>query len=179
MRERKDIVLKPEWPIINFGDGTWGRVVEIKPDKNSDGVDVNIMKIIPGEMLIAIYDIPEDMLDEQRHVRVEIPACMISNVSISPAFPTYWCYLDIFGRACPGTQFLKGYIEAEKFMGMQKMMELKKSENAWLKEGYHKATTNNFKWMKEITSVTDMMSINLNQNPQNQPQVVGPLRTDT
>lgn len=176
MIERKDIALTPQWPIINFADGTWGRVVEIKPSKNADGVDTDVMKIIPGDLLIALYDIPNEMLDEQRHIRVEIPSVMIRNVSKSPAFPTYWCFLDIFGRPCPGTQFLTGYVEAEKIIGYQKMMDLKKAENAWLKEGYYKATTNNLKWMKELTSVTEMFNINIAQPSPNTPQIVGPVR---
>lgn len=179
MQERKDIKLLPQWPIINFGDGTWGRVIEIRPSKDAQGVDTNIMKIIPGEMLIAIYDIPDEMLDEQRHIRVELPAVMITNVSISPAFPTYWCYLDIFGRPCPGTQFLKGFIESEKLIGYQKMMDLKKAENAWLKESYYKASTNRMKELKEMVGIADMFNIQVGQQNTNQPTVVGPVRTET
>lgn len=178
MPERKDIALTPQWPEIHFGDGTWGRIVEIRPSKNPEGVDVNIMKIIAGEMLIALYDIPEEMLDEQRHIKVEIPTVMMTNISISPAFPKWWCYLDVFGRSCPGTRFLKGFIESEKIIGYQKMMDLLKAENAWLKERVSKATTNIYKQMKEMTSVTDMFNINIGPQQSNQPQVVGPVRGD-
>ena len=178
MIERKDIALTPQWPLIQFGDGTWGRVVEIKPSQNSEGVDTDVMKIIPGDLLIALHDIPQDMMDEQKHIKVEIPAVMIHNVSRNPAFPVYWCFVDIFGKTCPGTQFLTGYIEAEKMTGYQKMMDLKKAENAWLKEGYYKATTNSMKQMKEFATIADMFNINFPANQiSNSPQVVGPVRS--
>lgn len=179
MNERNDIAFKPEWPIINFGDGTWGRVVEIRPSKNSEGVDTYVMKILPGDLLIAFYDIPDEMINEERQIIVEIPSVMIHNVSISPAFPTYWCYLNIFGQTCPGTEFLKGHIEAEKIMGLQKMIDLKKAENAWFKEGYYKAVANNMKWMKDVQGVTDLFSINITQPaPPGQAHTVGPNRSD-
>lgn len=176
MNERKDNGFSPQWPVINFGDGTWARVIEIKPNKDSQGIDTNIMKIIPGPELIAIYDIPDDMMDDQHHIRIEIPCGFMSNVSISPAFPTYWCYVNIFGKDCPGTQFLKGFVDSQKILGYQKIMDSLKAENAWLKEKYYKASTNNFKWLNEISSVKDMMNINIQSGIPNQPQVVGPLR---
>jgi hypothetical protein len=102
----------------------------------------------------------------------------LSNISISPAFPTYWCYLDIFGRPCPGTEFLQGYIQAEKLIGYQKMMDLKKAENAWLKEKFYTASTNNFKWLSEMSSIKDMMNINITPQNAQQGQTVGPVRTE-
>lgn len=175
--ERKDISQKPEWPIIQFGDGTWGRIVEFKPSKNKDGVDTMILTILPGDILLALHDIPEEMLDEQRHIKIEMPTCMMENVSRNPAFPVYWCFLDIFGKTCPGTQFLKGFIDRDKIIGYQKIIESKTAENAWLREHYYKAAGNNLKWMKEITSITDLFNINMVQPAApNTPQVVGPIR---
>lgn len=177
MANTKEVAFKPEWPIINFGDGTWGRVIEIKPSKNSEGVDTYIMSIIPGDLLIAFYDIPDEMLDDEKHIVTEIPAEMVKNISISPAFPTYWCYVTIFGKSCPGTQFLKGFIEAEKIMGLHKMNDLLKAKCAWLTEMYNKAVTNNMRWLKEQASVADLFNINITpQTPTNQPQVTGPIR---
>lgn len=177
MIKKDNIGQTPQWPLIQFGDGTWGRVAEIGPSKNCEGVDTNVMAIIPGPELIALYNIPDEMLDEQRRIKSAIPCPMMSNVSINPSSPVYWCMTDIFARPCPGTQFLLGYIEAEKLIGYQKMMDLKKAENAWLKEGYYKATTNNIKQMKEMASIADMFNINFApQQTPGTPQTVGPIR---
>lgn len=176
MLERKDIAKSPEWPEIHFGDGTWARLWDTIPSQNSEGVEVTILKLIASEKLIARHNIPEDMIDEQRHIVSEIPSVMLVNLDPSPTSPKWLCYLDVFGRPCPATRYILGYIEAEKLIGLQKMLALKKAENAWLKESLYKATTNNMKWMKEQASVTDLFNINVqNVNP-NQPQQVGPVR---
>lgn len=143
MAQREDIKLEPKYPWICYGDGYMGLVISIMAGKDNEGKDVWKIRIIPTEELAKRHNIPLDALDPSNlSIQVEYPLETITQLSSDPIYPVYFCFLNFKGEDCPGTMFWKGKMDADKIMGLNKIIDLLKAENAYLTEQLQIARTN-------------------------------------
>ena len=147
--ERRDISLAPEYDWLVFGDGYFAQIIEIVMGKDSDNQPVWKMRIRPTIELIKKYNITTDSIDESRAVDVEYPVDMIQQLSKDPSHGVYFCFLNYLGETTDSTKFWKGFVDLEKMRGLRYMLELKNSENAFLKERLERALTNVRETIKE------------------------------
>lgn len=140
--ERKDISLTPNFPWIVFGDGYFAQVIEIVASKNTEGDDVYKMRILPTQELIKKYNITTDMFDESLTVSVEYSQEYVKVLSRDPSNSVYFCFLNFNGMETDATSYWKGYLDAEKVLGLKRRIELLKAENAYYRERYERAVSN-------------------------------------
>lgn len=176
--QRNDIKSQPVWPIIIFGDGKMGRMTDCRANQDSRGVITKIMKIMPTQDLVKEYDIPKDMIDENRLIRVELPESSIQQISNNPASPVFITYLNIFGQETIMSRMFKGYQDVLKIQAYEQRISLLTAENAYLTERVQKLTTQEMKFIKDdIVGVADLLRVEVNTTGTAQnPQAVGPVR---
>jgi len=150
MFERTDINLTPVWPWIMYGDGYMAQVISIVPDKDVDGQEVYKIVIIPTKELAKKHNLTLENLDQRNlSIKFEYPRDMVIPLSNDPSFPVYFCFLNVMGEDCPSTESLTGKIETEKIIGLRKIIQLLKSENAYLTEKLEKASSNVREFIKD------------------------------
>lgn len=175
MIERKDIALTPRWAWVLFGDGYMAEIVSMLPGKDPLGNDIWKLRVIPTEELAKRYAIGLDVLEEDMTTHAEYPLEMIKPLSSDPAWTVYFCFLNFRGQEVEATRFLKGYVDEKKIQDMKSMIDLKESENAYLRERLTIAETNMQEYIKRfVQGPADMM--NANAFAQMQQQMTNPVR---
>jgi hypothetical protein len=162
--------LSPDWPWIIFGDGYEAQVAGIMPSKDSHGKDVFKLTLVPTRELAKRYEIGMDLLDENLSLIREYPIDKIVLLNNDPAWTRYFCYLNFNGQPVPNTMTMASYQESEKIAGLRAMIDLIKSENAFLREMLEKAKTNVSQFIKEyvMAPASEMNIASIMQSQQNQ-----------
>lgn len=177
--ERTDITSELRFPLILFGDGYMGQILEMVPEKNQLNQDVWRIRLIPTNELAKKKKIGIEMLDDNRAFVREYPVEMIKAWSIDPAWTMYVCYLNVWGEETEATKYLKGKMDADMILALKQEISLLKARNAYLTEQNYKLKTNVRQYVQEdIMGIADLMNISINQAAQaNQPQLAGVIRT--
>lgn len=177
--ERKDISIERDYPWLVYGDGYMAKITDMVAVKNQNG-DSWKMKLIPIPHLIKAHNIGIEMVNPDQSIEVDYPIEMVKTLSSDPSFQVYFCYLNFWGQDTPATEFLKGKLNADRLLELQRENNRLRAENAYLTEKYEKSKTNALKFLREdVIAFYNEVGMNLPQQIQDNPnQIPGFVRTE-
>lgn len=182
MAERSDIKLGPGYPFIFFCDGYEAQIVEMLRGKDMTGKEVWKVTLVPTRELADRYNISVDMLDEDLKIRREFPIDMLKQLNPDPANERWFCLLTFDGQETEVSRMLGGYAEALKLQELRTIINLLRSENAYMKERVDVANTNIQRYIKDyIMGPASEMTAQMFSQQMNSPmsgfQMTSPVRT--
>ena len=163
-KPREDILMPPEYTILQYGDGYLALIQGGVEGTNDDGEKIIDFVIKPSSLLRKRYDIKDSMLDQNLNIPFRVLKKDLIPINQFDDANRKWIYIKTYNH--DETEISRiGWVLRERLAEEEKRIVVLEGENLWLSEQLHLAKTSPAEflaqgaeiWEKVLSKTTDVM----------------------
>ena len=159
-RPSEDILVGPEYTILEFGDGYIALIMGGIEDEDENGQQIVKLMIKPSNLLGKRYNIKESMLNQNGQMPYTIKKDDLIPLNQFDDANKKWLYIKTFGHA--ETEISKvGWNLRKRLEEMKRRVIVLEGELIWMSEQLQMAKTNPTEFLMQGTDIYEKLSSNL------------------